>query len=70
MRIIEPHIFWANVKKLTRAHKMSQEKQASVIEVSYGTLKHWMCYGLLPDIETAFNIADVFGVTVESLVMG
>ena len=70
MRVIEPYIFWDNVKKLIRVHKMSQEKLAAVIEVSYGTLKHWMCYGLLPDIETAFNIADVFGVTVESLVMG
>ena len=62
--------FWERVKALIKTQKSSQEKLAARIGLSYGTLKHWICYGLLPDIINALKIAEVLGVSVEYLVWG
>jgi transcriptional regulator with XRE-family HTH domain len=70
MRIPKQLPFWERAKILIRAHKISQEKFAAYVGVSFGTFKHWICYGLLPDVETAVNIADALGVSVEFLVRG
>lgn len=62
--------FWDRIKQLLKEQKLSQEKFAGRIGICYGTLKHWICYGLIPDIITGLEIADVLGVTVEYLVTG
>ena len=62
--------FWERAKKLSRALKISQEQLAAQINVSYGTLRYWICYGYLPDAETTCDMADLLGVTVEYLVRG
>ena len=62
--------FWERVKKHTRTQKISQERLAASIGIRYGTLKHWICYGLFPDIETAFDIAGVLGLSPEYLLSG
>jgi len=33
-------------------------------------MKHWICYGILPDVVTASGIADALGVSLEFLVKG
>jgi len=62
--------FWERAKKLIRAHKISQEKFAAYIGISFGTLKNWLCYGIMPDAETAYNIAVALGVSMEYLIKG
>jgi len=70
MRKPTVHPFWERVKKIIRSHKTSQEKFASHLNVNCNTMKHWMCYGILPDVVTASNIADALGVSIEFLVKG
>jgi transcriptional regulator with XRE-family HTH domain len=53
-----------------RAHKISREKFAAYIGVSFGTLKNWLGYNRLPDIYTACDIADALGVSVDYLARG
>ena len=62
--------FWQRVKKLIRAHKLTQEKLASQINISYNTFKGWLQYNRIPDAYTAYDIAVALGVTVEYLVEG
>ena len=62
--------FWGRIKKLIRVKKISQEKLAAKINVSYGTLRYWICYGFLPDAETTCDLAEFLGVTAEYLVRG
>ena len=50
--------------------KITQEKLAEKADVSLGTMKYWMCYGLLPDVETAHNMADLLEVRIEYLIRG
>jgi len=70
MRVPTEHPFWNRVKKILRAHKISQIKFAANLGIHYSTLKYWICYGLLPEIETAFSIADALGVSIDYLVRG
>jgi transcriptional regulator with XRE-family HTH domain len=70
MRIPLSDPFWIRVKALIKAQKTSQEKLAAQINVSYSTLKYWMCYGLLPSVGVALDISDALGVSVEFLVRG
>jgi transcriptional regulator with XRE-family HTH domain len=70
MRTTKQLPFWERAKILIRAHKISQEKFAAYVGVNLSTLKYWICYGLLPDVEIAINIADALGVSVEFLVRG
>jgi transcriptional regulator with XRE-family HTH domain len=62
--------FWGRVKILIRAHKISQEKFAAYIGVSFGTFKNWLRFNRLPDIYTAYDIADALGVPIDYLVRG
>ena len=62
--------FWERAKILIRVHKVSQKNFAEHVGVSYGTLKDWICYGVIPDAGTAYDIAVALGVTVEYLVNG
>jgi len=70
MRKPTEHPFWERVKRLLRINKISQEKLASYVSVNCSTMKHWICYGILPDVMTASNIADALGVTLEFLIKG
>ena len=62
--------FWGRVKKLIKAHKISQEKFAAYIGVSFGTLKNWLLFDRIPDIVTGCDIADALGVSVYVLARG
>ena len=63
-------LFWERTKKLIKNNNMTQEKFAVKMNISYNTIKYWMCYGLVPDAETACQIADLLEVPVEYLVKG
>jgi transcriptional regulator with XRE-family HTH domain len=62
--------FWGRVKVLMRSHKISQERFAAYIGVSFGTFKEWLPFNRLPDIYTACDIADALGVSVDYLARG
>jgi transcriptional regulator with XRE-family HTH domain len=62
--------FWGRVKILIRAYRISQEKFAAYIAVSYDTFRNWLRYNRLPDIYTACDIADALGVSVDYLARG
>jgi transcriptional regulator with XRE-family HTH domain len=53
-----------------RAHKISQEKFAAYIGMSFGTFRNWIRYDRIPDIYTACDIADALGVSVDYLARG
>ena len=62
--------FWARVKKLIRAHKISQEKFAAYLGINFYTFKSWIYYNRIPDVITAYKMAIALGVTIEYLVTG
>lgn len=64
------HPFWERTKNLIRAHKISQEKFAAYIGISFNTFKCWICHNRIPDAITACDIADALGVPLEYLVRG
>ena len=67
-KYIDP--FWKRVKKLIRANKISQEKFAASIDLSYNTLKTWLSFNRIPDAYTTCDIAHALGVSVEYLIKG
>ena len=62
--------FWARTKSLIKSHKITQQKFAQYAEISYSTLKNWIYYGVLPDVNSAYKIATALGVSMEYLVTG
>ena len=70
MRTSNVDPFWERVKRLIRAHKISQKKFASYINMSYDTLRSWLKFNRIPDVYTACDIADALGVSMEYLVRG
>ena len=62
--------FWERTKKLIKTNNLTHEKFALKMNISYSTLKYWMCYGLVPDVDTACQIADLLEVPLEYLVKG
>ena len=50
--------------------KISQRNFSVSIGMNYSTFRFWVCYGHLPDVETACDIARALGVTVEYLLKG
>jgi transcriptional regulator with XRE-family HTH domain len=65
---MEKSSFWTRVKRLVKAHKITQEKFATYIGVAVSTLKGWIHFNRIPDAVTACDIAKSLGVTVEYLV--
>jgi len=63
-------LFWQRVQSLLKAHKISQEKFAQLLGMSYNTLRGWLYNNRLPDAQSACDMAKVLGVTVEYLVWG
>jgi len=64
------HSFWVRTHNLIRAHKISQEKFALLVGIKYNTFRCWKYNSRIPDAESACNIADALGVSVEYLVRG
>ena len=62
--------FWIRVKRLIKAHKMSQKAFAQYIGISIKTFTGWIYRNCIPDASRACVIAQSLGVTVEYLVMG
>jgi transcriptional regulator with XRE-family HTH domain len=63
-------LFWQRVKFLIKTHKTSQEKIAQYIGIPYPTLRNWIYYKRIPDLETATALAIALGVSMEYLVYG
>jgi len=70
MKIPRKIPFWDRVKDLLRTRKITQRQLAVLTGLSYSTLKFWICYGYSPDVDTACEIAETLGVSVEYLVKG
>ena len=62
--------FWDRVKILLKEKKITQKELAVLTDLKYSTLKFWSCYGYYPDADSACDIANILGVTVEYLVKG
>lgn len=62
--------FWDRVKNLIKANKTSLQKTSVSIEVPYNTLRNWVYYSRIPDVETACDLAKTLNVSVEFLVYG
>ena len=58
-----------NLKKLRKEKKLSQEKLARLVDVSYNTIsKIEAGKARNPTFETLSKLADVFGVSIDELV--
>ena len=66
----ELHPFWERAKKLIKAHKITQEKFAAYVGINFSTFRNWICYGITPDLYSAYDIAVALGVSMEYLVTG
>ena len=62
--------FWDRAKKLMKSHRISQRSFSAYVDIPYGTLKDWLCYGVYPDINSAFRISEALGVSLEFLMRG
>ena len=62
--------FWARVKRLIKAHKISQKNFAAYIGIPIRTFWGWIYRNCIPDASRACVIAEALGVTVEYLVRG
>ena len=62
--------FWDRVKKLIKAHNLTQEQFAKHINCSIGTLKGSIHSKRYPNLPLAINIAAALGVSVEYLAIG
>lgn len=58
-----------NLQKLRKAEHMSQEELAEKIGVSRQTVAKWESGSTLPDINSCALIAEVFGVSLDALVL-
>ena len=59
--------FMENVRSLRRSQGLSQEELAAKLGVSAQAVSKWECGMSYPDIELIIMLADLFGVTVDSL---
>ena len=63
-------IFWERVKRLLKAHKMSQKQFAEHMGISINTLQGWIYHKRIPHIITVYEIAVTLGVTMNYLMGG
>jgi len=70
MRSPKDNPFWKRTKELLRQQKISQKNFTDSIGMNYSTFRFWSCYGYLPDIRTAYDIATTLGVSMEYLLTG
>lgn len=67
---MDANTFWSNVKPLIKSKKITQQVLADDIGISFNTLQSWITKDRLPDVVSAFKIAQALGVSVEYLVTG
>jgi len=60
---MNPLIFWKNVLTLLKAHKMTQEKLAKLINVPKSTLNRWVKFNRIPNTYVISSMAVILGVT-------
>ena len=60
--------FAEKVKELRKEYGMSQKALAELIKVDRSTVAGWETKGRMPDVMLLINIANVFGVSLDSLV--
>lgn len=63
-------MFWDNVKRLMKDNHVQQKELAERLEIPAATITNWIYKDALPDVETAYRIAQLFGVSVEMLMTG
>ena len=63
-------VLWNRVKKLIKAHKMTQKQFAEYINIPSGTFEGMMYHNREPVVSLALDMAKVLGVTVEYLATG
>ncbi len=57
-----------NIKLYRKEHKFTQEQLAEAMGVSVGAVSKWESGLSVPDIETIMELADFFGISVDSLI--
>lgn len=62
--------FWQNVKTLIKNKNTKQQAVADIAGISLLTMRGWITHDRLPDVVSAFKIAQALGVSVEYLVTG
>ena len=67
---MDDYNFWARVKPLLKAHKMTQKQLAEYMGIPLSTLCGWIKYNRVPDTGTAYEMAIVLGVTLNYLLGG
>jgi hypothetical protein len=67
---MDAETFWANVNRLIKEQKTTQEALATTIGTPFGTFRGWNFYSRLPDAVSAYRIAQALDTTVEYLCTG
>lgn len=62
--------FWQNVKTLIKNKNTKQQAVADIAGISLLTMRGWITHDRLPDVVSAYKIAQALGVSVEYLVTG
>ena len=62
--------FWQRTKSLIKARNTKQQAIAEQTGISILTLRGWITHDRLPDVVSAYKIAQALGVTMEYLVTG
>ncbi len=61
------HVFSENMKKFRLEKKLTQEEVADVLNVSTQAVSRWACGTTMPDIMLLPKIAELYGITIDSL---
>lgn len=62
--------FWKNVKPVIKSRGLTQSRLAEICSIPFGTLQGWISKSVLPDVFSAFKIAQALDTSVEFLVTG
>lgn len=62
--------FWSNVKQTCKSLHITQETLAKAGDLNYRTMQNWMSRNILPDVISAYKIANVLNTTIEFLILG
>lgn len=62
--------FSKNLRRIRKAHRLSQARMASLLEVSQQRYAKWEMGYSEPSIEMLIKIADTFGMSLDELIKG
>ncbi|ANZ64987.1 transcriptional regulator [Secundilactobacillus paracollinoides] len=62
--------FNRQINTIRKQHHLTQEEMATKLHVSWQTISSWETGRNLPDLETVVTIAEVFHVTLDTLILG